>query len=169
MRKITPFMSVKVEPSVFEDKDICLMPGDVIMHMENVPGNARRIFAGIDIQAPVDGRFAFAMEMPRTSMLFPAQYLPVASEYVTSVVSAARVSSMEPTGGSWGGSTKRFSATQRLKASCVADAGAPAPMSERTDVAAPLTPQVPVHSTSMMRSYCHVRPSPVTSRDCTGT
>ena len=32
----------------------CLMPGDVIMHTENVPGNARRIFAGIDIQAPID-------------------------------------------------------------------------------------------------------------------
>ena len=28
-----PFASVKVEPSVFVDSDICLMPGDVIMHM----------------------------------------------------------------------------------------------------------------------------------------
>jgi hypothetical protein len=49
-----PFTEFEVEPSVFVDKDICLMPGDVIMHTENVPGNARRIFAGIDIQAPID-------------------------------------------------------------------------------------------------------------------
>merc|ERR1719409_1703243 len=48
----TAFAPVTVDQSVFEDKDICLMPGDVIMHMEKVPGNARRIYAGIDIQAP---------------------------------------------------------------------------------------------------------------------
>jgi hypothetical protein len=73
-RKTPLFMSVNVEdvePSVFEDKDICLMPGDVIMHMENVPGNARRIFAGIDIQAPVDDVWKILTDYDRLEAVVP--------------------------------------------------------------------------------------------------
>jgi hypothetical protein len=66
-----PFASVKVEPSVFVDSDICLMPGDVIMHMENVPGNARRIFAGIDIQAPVDDVWRILTDYERLEAVVP--------------------------------------------------------------------------------------------------
>merc|ERR1719235_1534485 len=65
------FASVMVERSVFEDKDICLMPGDVIMHMESVPGNARRIFAGIDIQAPVEDVWKILTDYERLENVVP--------------------------------------------------------------------------------------------------
>eukprot|EP00747_Dinoflagellata_sp_TGD_P073117 gnl/TRDRNA2_/TRDRNA2_157760_c1_seq1.p1 gnl/TRDRNA2_/TRDRNA2_157760_c1~~gnl/TRDRNA2_/TRDRNA2_157760_c1_seq1.p1 ORF type:complete len:380 (-),score=47.12 gnl/TRDRNA2_/TRDRNA2_157760_c1_seq1:30-1169(-) len=35
------------------DDDLCLMPGQVMVRIEDAPGNAVRIFAGIDIVAPM--------------------------------------------------------------------------------------------------------------------
>ena len=38
----------------FIDEDQCLVPGEAIVRVEKAPDNARRIFAGIDINASVD-------------------------------------------------------------------------------------------------------------------
>lgn len=35
-------------------EEICLMPGQIIIRVEDAPGNARRVFAGIDVLASVD-------------------------------------------------------------------------------------------------------------------
>jgi len=41
------------EPPIIRD-DICLMPGEPVVRVEIAPGNARRIFTGVDILSSVD-------------------------------------------------------------------------------------------------------------------
>ena len=41
-------------PAVLKEEEVCLMPGEVVVRVEDAPGNARRIFTGIDIVAPTD-------------------------------------------------------------------------------------------------------------------
>ncbi|KAJ1447735.1 hypothetical protein M885DRAFT_471666 [Pelagophyceae sp. CCMP2097] len=41
-------------PAELVEDEICLMPGEVVVRVEDAPGNARRIFTGIDILASVD-------------------------------------------------------------------------------------------------------------------
>jgi hypothetical protein len=36
------------------DPDVCLLPGVPVVRVENAPGNARRIFTGVDIVADCD-------------------------------------------------------------------------------------------------------------------
>ena len=47
------FDSSQMSPP-FLDPDSCLVPGEPVVRVEKAPGNARRIFAGIDIMASVD-------------------------------------------------------------------------------------------------------------------
>jgi len=55
----------------FIDEDQCLVPGEAIVRVEKAPDNARRIFAGIDINASVDDVWKVLTDYPNLQKVVP--------------------------------------------------------------------------------------------------
>ena len=58
-------------PAVLKEEEVCLMPGEVVVRVEDAPGNARRIFTGIDILADVDTVWDILNDYERLSDVVP--------------------------------------------------------------------------------------------------
>lgn len=58
-------------PAVLTD-DICLVPGDPVVRIEEAPGNSRRIFTGVDISANVDDVWAVLTDYENLQNVIPS-------------------------------------------------------------------------------------------------
>ena len=64
-------MPDQFEPPIIRD-DICLMPGEPVVRIEIAPGNARRIFTGVDILSSVDAVWRVLTNYEKLHLVVPS-------------------------------------------------------------------------------------------------
>jgi len=59
-------------PAVLREDEVCLIPGETMVRVEDAPGNARRIFCAIDVFAPVSVVWAILTDYERLQEVVPS-------------------------------------------------------------------------------------------------